>query len=381
MIHVFIGTKAQYIKMAPLLRRMDSERVDYRLIDSGQHGDLTVALRNELGVREPDFRLGGNRDVVSVPQAVGWSLRLAGNLASRLRLRNRVFGGHGGVCVVHGDTPSALLSALLAKRAGLDVAHVEAGLRTFRWLHPFPEEIVRVLVGRISDILFAPGPVAAANLQKTAVKGRIVEQPANTVLESVREALGAGLDVVERPDDQTAPGAGGDDAGGPGAGGDGSGRVVVTMHRVENLHRRSRREALVDLVEGLASRWPVRWVVHGPTERALAGEARARLSDAGVELVPLMAYGEFLANLVAAPFVISDGGSIQEECALLGVPTLVWRDRTDRGDGLDENVVLSHYDPAIVRDFVRDPQRYRRRPRELEFSPSAQILAELDGWR
>jgi len=368
-IHVFIGTKAQYIKMAPLLRRMDSERVDYRLIDSGQHGDLTVALRDELGLREPDFRLGGIRDVVSVPQAVGWSLRLVGHLVSRARLRDRVFGGHGGVCVVHGDTPSALLSALLAKRAGLDVAHVEAGLRTFRWLHPFPEEIVRVLVGRISDILFAPGPVAAANLRKTAVKGRIVVQPANTVLESVRDVLGAGRQADERPDGQTA------------AGGDRSGPVLVTMHRVENLHRRSRREALVDLVEGLACRWPVRWVVHGPTERALAGEARARLSDAGVELVPLMAYGEFLANLAAAPFVISDGGSIQEECALLGVPTLVWRDRTDRGDGLGENVVLSHYDPAIVRDFVHDPHRYRRQPRAPEFSPSAQILAELDGWR
>lgn len=371
MIHVFVGTKAQYIKMAPLLRRMDSEGVPYRLIDSGQHGGLTVALRQELGLREPDYRLGGHRDVVSVPQAVAWSLRLAGHLVSRPRLRGRAFGGHGGVCVVHGDTPSTLLSALLAKRAGLDVAHVEAGLRTFRWLHPFPEEIVRVLVGRIADILFAPGPVAAANLRKTAVEGRIVEQPANTVLESVRDALGAGWQAREQPEAQA----------GSGGGRHRPGPVLVTMHRVENLHRRSRRESLVDLVEGLASRWPVRWVMHGPTERALAGDARARLTDAGVELVPLMAYGEFLANLAAAPFVISDGGSIQEECALLGVPTLVWRDRTDRPDGLGDNVVLSHYDPAIVRGFVHDPDRYRRRPCGPEFSPSAQILAELDGWR
>ena len=347
MIHVFIGTKAQYIKMAPLLRRMDSERVAYRLIDSGQHGDLTAALRRELGLREPDFRLGGDRDVVSVPQAVGWSLGLAGRLVSRPRLRRRVFGGRDGVCVVHGDTPSALLGALLAKRAGLDVAHVEAGLRTFRWLHPFPEEIVRVVVGRISDVLFAPGPEAAANLRKTAVKGRIVEQPTNTVLESVRDALGADdqseardqprareqldvneqseardqprareqMDADDRPgaheqprareqmDADDRPGAHEQPTGRAGAGarGDSSGSVVVTMHRVENLHRRSRREALVDVVERLAADWPVRWVVHGPTERALAGEARNRLSDAGVELVPLMAYGEFLAGLASRP--------------------------------------------------------------------------------
>ena len=371
MIHVFIGTKAQYIKMAPLLRHMDAQRADYRLIDSGQHGALTAGLRAELGLREPDYRLGGSRDVVSVPQAVGWALRLAGRLSSRTRLRAGVFGGHDGVCVVHGDTPSTLLSALLAKRAGMPVAHVEAGLRTFRWLHPFPEEIVRVLVGRISDVLFAPGSEAAANLQKAGVRGRIVEQPANTVLESMRDALGAVWQAGEQLDRDTVSG----DAGEP------AGPVVVTMHRVENLHRRSRRGALVDLVERLAADWPVRWVVHGPTERALAGKARGRLSDAGVEMVPLMAHHEFVASLADAPFVISDGGSIQEECALLGVPTLVWRDRTDRPDGLGENVVLSHYDPAIVDDFLRNPLRYRRPPRPLELSPSAQILAELDGWR
>ena len=371
MIHVFIGTKAQYIKMAPLLRRMDDEQVDYRLIDSGQHAGLAAALRSELGVREPDSRIGGNRDVVSVPQAVMWALGLTRHLASRSRLQHRVFGGLGGVCVVHGDTPSTLLSALLAKRAGLAVAHVEAGLRTFRWFHPFPEEIVRVLVSRIADVLFAPGPEAASNLHKTGVKGRVVEQPANTVLEAVRDAMGADWEALDELDGQAAH----DSRGGP------TRPVVVTMHRVENLHRRSRREALVDLVVSLAPRWPVRWVMHGPTERVLAGEAHTRLSDAGVELAPLMGYGDFLANLAAAAFVISDGGSIQEECALLGVPTLVWRDRTDRSDGLGENVVLSHYDPAIIGDFVRDPHRFRRRSRPLEFSPSAQILAELDDWR
>ncbi len=367
MIHVFIGTKAQYIKMAPLLRHMDAAGVGYRLIDSGQHTELAASLRSELGVREPDLCMGTGRDVVTVAQALRWSLGLAGRLFSRSRLRIEVFGGRDGVCVVHGDTPSTLLGALLAKRAGMDVAHVEAGLRTFRWFHPFPEEIVRVLTGRMSDVLFAPGPGAASNLGNAAVKGRVVEQSANTVLEAVRDALGTQWESLEQVHDhgEVEPGS----------------PAVVTMHRVENLYRRSRRSGLVDLVTDLVADGPVRWVVHGPTEQTLAGRVRTRLVDAGVELVPLLGYREFLANLAAAPFVITDGGSVQEECALLGVPTLVWRDRTDRPDGLGENVVLSHYDPAIVGDFFKDPQRYRRCARPLEFSPSEQILAELDGWR
>ena len=84
MIHVFIGTKAQYIKIVPLLRRMDAAGVDYRLIDSGQHARLAASLRSELGVREPDMRMGTGRDVVTVAQALSWSLGLTGRLLARV---------------------------------------------------------------------------------------------------------------------------------------------------------------------------------------------------------------------------------------------------------------------------------------------------------
>ena len=368
MIHVFIGTKAQYVKMAPLLRRMDDTGICYRLIDSGQHADLAVSFRREFGLRDPDFALSQGRDVSTVPQALAWTLRILGRFASRRRLHREVFGGRGGVCVVHGDTPTTLLSALLARRAGLAVAHVEAGLRTYKWLHPFPEEIVRVLVGHLAHVLFAPSPTAAANLRRSGVGGRIVEQTANTVLESLRTAVddessAVGPAAAELPRQRTrAP-------------------VVVTMHRVENLNRRSRRRALAGLVETLAAEMPLRWVMHGPTERATSAAVKRRLEASGAELVPLVAHNRFLAMLAAAPFVITDGGSIQEECALLGVPTLVWRDRTDREDGLGENVVLSRYDPAVVEAFIADPQRYRRPARIPRSNPSAQILAELEEWR
>lgn len=357
MIHIFIGTKAQYVKMAPVMRRMDAERVDYRLIDSGQHAELARRYRSEFGLLEPDVELGGAGDVESIPQAVLWALRLSRHFVSRRRLREQVFAGESGVCVVHGDTPTTLLSVLMAKRAGLAVAHVESGLRTGRVLHPFPEEIMRIVVPRLSDVMFAPGPESAANLRRSRVKGRIVEQACNTVLELMAEAV------------ETAEA------------GAGEGPAIVTLHRVENLHRRGRREALVGVAESLAAKMPVRWVLHGPTERALAGEPRRRLETVGVELVPLAPRGEFMDMVAEAPFIITDGGSIQEECAALGVPTLLWCDRTGRPDGVGENVVVSHYDSGIVDEFLQDPQQYRRPCRVPEVSPSEQILAELDAWR
>ena len=373
MIHVFIGTRAEYIKMAPLLWRMESAGLPYRLIDSGQHADRSEWFRDELGLRAPDYRMGGTRSVNSVPAALWWAAGLGRKLARPRRLDRTVFGGCPGICVVHGDTPTTLIGALMAKRAGLALAHVEAGLRTHRWLHPFPEEIVRVAVDRLADLLFVPNRAAAEELRKRRVKGRIITGSSNTVSDTLRSALES-----SPADTPTAPDIPG------GACSHGSprrpGPVVVTMHRVENLHRRRRRQALVHTVMRLAQTTPVRWYVHEPTRLVLGSAGQAGLEASSVEFVPMVPYAEFVRVLARAPFAITDGGSIQEECALLGVPVLLWRDRTDRPDGLGENAVLSHYDPGVVEAFVADPERFRRARRLPQSSPSQEILEVLADW-
>jgi UDP-N-acetylglucosamine 2-epimerase (non-hydrolysing) len=352
-IHVFLGTKAQYIKTAPLLRLLDAQGVEYRLIDSGQHGALSVGLREELGVREPDHLLTRGVDITSIPQAIVWALKLALKLLDGRRLRAEVFGGRTGVCVVHGDTPSTLLSTLMARRAGLRVAHLEAGLRSKHLLHPFPEEIIRRIVMRLSALLFAPDDTAVANLRRMRVRGRIVPLPGNTV----SEALAHDLDRHDAP---------------------GTGPAVATMHRVENLNRRERVEAFVATVERIAERQPVRFVVHGPTRETLRRRGwEQRLRRAGVELVELAPHGEFVAMLYDAPFVVTDGGSIQEECALLGVPTLLWRAATERPDGVGANVVVSGYRPDVVERFLADPQAHRLTVPAVETRPSEVVLEHL----
>jgi UDP-N-acetylglucosamine 2-epimerase (non-hydrolysing) len=351
-IHVFLGTKAQYIKTAPLLRLLDARDVPYRLIDSGQHGALSVGLRDELGVRAPDHSLAAGRDIDSIPQAIIWALRIALRLFDRRRLRAEIFGGHGGICVVHGDTPSTLLATLLARRAGLTVAHLEAGLRSGSILHPFPEEAIRLVVMRLSGLLFAPDDEAMTNLARMRVRGEVVPLPGNTVIEALHHDLSGA----------TA----------------GSGPVIVTMHRVENLNRRERVTQLLELVARVAADQPVRFVTHGPTIQTLrrAGADR-RLREAGVDLVELVPHRTFVGMLETAPFVITDGGSIQEECALLGVPTLLWRGATERSDGLGRNVVLSRYDPAIVARFLADPAAFRRPPAATGATPSSVVFDRL----
>ena len=354
LIQVFLGTKAQYIKTAPLLLLMEERGIPYRLIDSGQHTDIGRQMREEYGIREPDIALEqGGGDVTSVRQAMGWATRLATRALDRRWLREEVFGGHGGICVVHGDTPSTLIAAFMASRAGLKVGHLEAGLRSGSYVHPFPEEIIRVLTMRRAQLLFAPGAEAADNLRGMGVSGRIVDTGANTV----EESLVAVLDL-DRGENGTT--------------------VVATMHRVENLKSRRRVEGFVALLERVSADHDVLFVAHGPTIEVMEkGDLMNRLRRSGVTVRPLLPHGEFARAISTASFVITDGGSIQEECALLGVPTLLWRDRTERSDGLGANVVLSGYSPTTVDGFLTEPARIRRDPQPLTAQPSAVILETL----
>jgi UDP-N-acetylglucosamine 2-epimerase len=329
--------------------------VPYRLIDSGQHSALLEDLRVELGLPAPVVQFGAGSDITTVPQALRWSAVIARRALRPKLLRRDVFGPDATICVVHGDTPSTLLSTLLARRAGLQVAHLEAGLRSRSLLHPFPEELIRIAVMRASGLLFAPNDEAVANLEVMGVKGRIIQTPGNTSIDALR----ASTHDLPEP---------------------GSGALIVTMHRVENLHRRSSVQGFLALVLRIATERKVRFVVHGPTEDVLRRSGRRDdLVAAGVELVPLIPHNDFTRQLLAAPLVVTDGGSVQEECALLGVPTLLWRHRTERSDGLGENVVLTHYDRVAIESMLADPERWRRPPRWMQGpSPAETIVDHLE---
>ena len=92
LIHVIWGTKAEAIKVTPVLREMDRRGVPYRLIETGQHGAYLPGLREHLDIREPDVCLGDGSDADTLPAAARWALGLARSLTSRKNLRSRVFG-------------------------------------------------------------------------------------------------------------------------------------------------------------------------------------------------------------------------------------------------------------------------------------------------
>ena len=354
MIHVAVGTKPEYIKTAPVLRELERRGVEYRILDIGQHGELPASFFDPLGIHPAAVRLGNGVEVTTIPAAVRWAVGVARHLfRRRSKLRRDLFGGEQGPCIVHGDTPSTLLATALARRAGLDVCHLESGLRSFDLLQPFPEEISRILVMKNSAVHYAPNEDAIRNLDKMKVRGAVVRTPGNTAIDGVQHVL----------PEPVQP------ASGPG---------VVAVHRVENLHHKGRMDGLIELLRLAAATGPTRFLVHPPTDRALTKTDRwDEVVATGVEAEPLLPHGRFIRACAEARWVITDSGSLQEETALLGVPTLLWRSRTERPDGLDSCVVMSNYDLDVVGSFLAAPEEWRAAPERPAVSPAAVVAGDL----
>ncbi len=356
MYHFLVGTKAQFIKLAPVMLEMDRRGIPYRHLDLGQHAATTERLRRVFALPPPAVHLRRQEgDITRVGTAIGW----ASGLLLRARLspgwRRRLF-PEPGLCLIHGDTLSTLLGLHLARAAGLPVAHVEAGLRSFHLLDPFPEELIRIHCMRRADYLFCPDDGSVRNLQAMRVRGRIQRLSGNTVIDAVR-LMAAG----ERP----LPGL-------PASYG------VATCHRLETLSRGARLQRVVQLLNQVAERIPVLFVVHHPTRQALARHGLAHRLGSGVRILDPLDYAGFLPLLRDAALVLTDGGSIQEECASLGRPCVVLRNRSERPDGLGANAMLWNGDDQAVMAFVAERARHQRAPLTGGASPSAEIVDFLE---
>ena len=356
MIHFAIGTKAQFIKVAPVMKRLTERGIPYRYIDLGQHPRTTKSLQEIFGLKEPDVSLAMNSsaNVASLKTAFQWTTSLFWkSLRTRDQAMQRVFDGQPGLCVIHGDTVSTLLGLLAAKRAGLKILHLEAGLRSQSFWHPFPEEILRLVCMKYVDHLAAPSDWAFENLRKMGYAAKAIQTHGNTGAEAVVEML------HQQPaaEHETEPFA------------------LVSIHRFETIMSRSRLQALVNFVLECVAQIPVRFVLHEPTQHSLnrfglLPVLRARR----LKLTPLLDYPDFLRLIQTSQFVVTDGGSVQEECFALGKPCLLFRKRTERQEGLGENACLSKMDPATLRTFIRDYPSYRRPPADMKKRPSDVVI-------
>jgi UDP-N-acetylglucosamine 2-epimerase (non-hydrolysing) len=288
-----------------------------------------------------------------VAQMGRWAWQIARDYGRPARKSQLFRDDPNGIVLNHGDTFSTLLGAWLAKRHGLQSAHVESGLRSHNLLHPFPEEITRLLTFRLSDYFFAPGDWALANL--ASYPGIKINTRYNTLCDALRHADGQQQDIPAQP------------------------YGLVSIHRFENIFSRQRLQLIVDmLLESNPGQRKI-FILHKPTEKKLRqfGLYDVLAASGHIELWPRLDYFRFMALVKGSEYLVTDGGSNQEECSYLGLPCLLMRKATERQEGLGQNTVLSAYDRTIVQDFMQHYANYRKPPLQLAESPSEIIVDTL----
>ena len=331
MITVLLGTRAQLIKMAPVILELESRGWNPQLILTGQHKETIAQLISDFAIKTQPVFIYAGPEVTSIKRVIPWFLRCLWYLWKDAKKLFPVC-GENGVILVHGDTFSTLLGALAGRFTGQQVAHIESGLRSFNVWHPFPEELTRLAVFGLSHLAFCPDEWAKSNLKRYRIKA--VSTAGNTLLDALRIALATETPLPLNPPESQFG--------------------VVSLHRFENIFKRERLISILELIEETASHYPLVFVLHPATRKNLEKfRLLARLSkNKRIHLWPRMSYFEFVALLKRSTFVITDGGSNQEELSYLGKPTLLMRQATERQEGLGANVVLGAYEREKVLDFI-----------------------------
>jgi UDP-GlcNAc3NAcA epimerase len=292
-----VGNRPQFIKSAPLSLALRERGAEEVVLHTGQHYDhaLSQVFFEELGLDPPAYQL----DAGSGTHAEQVARMLPG-------IERAAVGEQPDRVVVFGDTNSTLAGALAAAKAGFEVAHVEAGLRSFD--ASMPEELNRIVVDRLSTLLFCPTENAAVNLKREGIVDGVrvvgdVMLDANLRLAPIARERSQALAETD-----VQPGA----------------YVLATLHREANV----RQPALGRIAQALGLlEEPVVFPAHPRTRSALEEEGL----DLGenVRLLPPIGYLDFAALASQAQVILTDSGGVQKEAYWYGVPCVTLRENTE----------------------------------------------------
>jgi UDP-N-acetylglucosamine 2-epimerase (non-hydrolysing) len=309
-VAVVLGTRPEAIKLAPLIEDLhrDAKHFTCVVVNTGQHRDMAIQALTAFGLRA-DVDLG----TMTADQSLG-------SLTSRLFYElDKLFARDAPDWVlVQGDTTSAMVAATTAFYRRIAVGHVEAGLRSYDRLAPFPEEINRTFIGHVANLHFAPTKGARDNLLRSGVDDRSILVTGNTVVDAVYRIRARIAEDASLLDPALLSAL------------RGKRMILVTSHRRESLSQgiESICRALEEIVrrfEDTIIIFPVHLNprVQGVVYRALGNVERVRL------LKPV-GYLELISLIEHAHIVLTDSGGLQEEVPSFSKPILILRDATER---------------------------------------------------
>ena len=330
-ILLVFGTRPEAIKMAPLVKKLQANPEEFQTIVcvTGQHREMLDQVLRLFDIT-PDYDLNimkPNQDLYDITSRI------------LLGMRDVLREVQPDIVLVHGDTTTSMAAALAAFYQQIPVGHVEAGLRTGNIYSPWPEEMNRLMTGRISTVHFSPTPLAKQNLLQENVDEAKIVVTGNTVIDALQmvverlkndeqlagevkdKVLNMGYDVNRLGEDRRL--------------------VLITGHRRENFG-----EGFLNIchaIKNLSEKYPNVDFVYpmhlNPNVRKPVLEILGEGAD-NVFLIEPLDYLPFVYMMQHSTLILTDSGGVQEEAPGLGKPVLVMRDTTERPEAVEAGTVL-----------------------------------------
>ena len=330
-ILLVFGTRPEAIKMAPLVKKLQTMPEQFRTVVcvTGQHRQMLDQVLHLFDII-PDYDLNimqPNQDLYDITNRI------------LLGMRDVLKDVQPNIVLVHGDTTTSTASALAAFYQQIPVGHVEAGLRTGNIYSPWPEEMNRLITGRIASLHFSPTPLSRENLLKENVDDSKIVVTGNTVIDALqmvverlqqdqelnqevsKRILQMGYDTNRLCKDKRM--------------------VLITGHRRENFGTGFLN--ICHAIKNLAEKYPNVDFVYpmhlNPNVRKPVLEILGEGED-NVFLIEPLDYLPFVYMMQHSTLILTDSGGVQEEAPGLGKPVLVMRDTTERPEAVEAGTVL-----------------------------------------
>jgi UDP-GlcNAc3NAcA epimerase len=338
-----VGARPQFIKATAVshtIRERYNDQVEEVLLHTGQHYDknMSTVFFDELDLPEPRYNLGisgGSHSVMTGRMMAGIEEVLIAERPDRL--------------LVYGDTNSTLAAALAAVKLQVPVAHVEAGVRSFRL--DMPEEVNRLVTDRVSSMLFCPTSTAVENLEREGIRQGVhqVGDVTCDLLIRFMEPARRHSTVLARF--QLEPG----------------GFVLATCHRAENTDNAERFLCILETLASIAEDIPVILPLH-PRARKMAQLLNLPRLHNGLYLVDPQPFLDMIALEQAARVILTDSGGIQKEAFFFNVPCITLRDETEWVEtvSLGANVLAGASREKILAAFT---DSMRKKPATIRTQP------------
>ena len=330
-----VGARPNFMKIAPFIRAIDkynssyqssNKKVKHILVHTGQHYDIRMSesFFKELFIPDPDINLGVGSG--SHAEQVGHTI---------IAFEKVVKDQKPDWVVVVGDVNATLACSITAKKEGVKVCHIEAGLRSFDL--SMPEEINRMVTDRLSDLLLTPDQLSSENLRKEGVSKEKIRFVGNIMIDTLefhREkaaSLDLGQILHKNYSEKPSPNINIPKE---------YSYITITLHRPSNVDEKKVLMHLVAfLITEVSNTFTIVWPVHPRTKKQLKmfGLWGKIVKNKNIILLEPLGYHEMLKVTMGSRLMMTDSGGLQEECCVLGVPCLTIRWNTERPITLKEN--------------------------------------------